>query len=98
VLLPLLGITRNGITTVVYGLVPNYAAPEQRTHALSVSYTVAIGSAALSPSLSGLVADLIGITPAIVVVSLQMLATIPLAFSLKKESVGVICDLSRRGL
>ena len=90
VLLPLLGIALNGVTTVIYGSVPNYAAPERRTHALSVFYTITIGSAALSPPLSGLVGDLIGISSAILVVSLLTLATIPLAFALKKESGGLI--------
>jgi MFS transporter, FSR family, fosmidomycin resistance protein len=88
VLLPLLGIALNGVTTVIYGSVPNYAAPERRTHALSVFYTITIGSAALSPPLSGLLGDLIGISSAILVVSLLTLATIPLAFALKKESGG----------
>jgi hypothetical protein len=46
VVLPLLGITLNGVTTAIYGSVPNYAKPERRTHALSVFYTVTIGSAA----------------------------------------------------
>jgi MFS family permease len=85
VLLPLLGIALNGVTTVIYGSVPNYAAPERRTHALSVFYTVTIGSAALAPPLSGFIGDRIGISSAIVVVSLLTLATIPLAFPLRKE-------------
>jgi MFS family permease len=82
-LLPLLGMVLNGVTTVIYGSVANYAAPERRTHALSVFYTVALGAAAISPPLSGLVGDLIGIPSAIVVVSLLVLATIPLAFLLR---------------
>ncbi|HYS48847.1 MAG TPA: MFS transporter [Xanthobacteraceae bacterium] len=86
VLLPLLGVALNGVTTVIYGSVPNYAAPERRTHALSVFYTLAIGSAALAPPLSGLVGDLIGISGAVVVVSLLTAATIPLAFALKPPS------------
>jgi FSR family fosmidomycin resistance protein-like MFS transporter len=89
VLLPLVGIALNGVTTVTYGSVPSYVAPNQRTHALSVFYTVTIGSAALSPPLSGLVGDFIGISSAILVVSLLTLATIPLAFLLRTESDGV---------
>ena len=85
VLLPLLGVALNGVTTVIYGSVPNYVAPERRTHALSVFYTVAIGAAALSPPLSGLLGDLIGISSALMVVSLLTLATIPLAFPLQKD-------------
>ncbi|MFZ1189468.1 MAG: hypothetical protein WAO16_10860 [Pseudolabrys sp.] len=53
---------------------------------MSVFYTITIGSAALSPPLSGLAGDLIGIPGAIIVVSLLTLANIPLAFVLKRES------------
>jgi MFS transporter, FSR family, fosmidomycin resistance protein len=72
-LLPVLGIALNGVTTVTYGSVPSYAPPERRTHALSVFYTVTIGSAALAPPLSGL---------AVGAIALLTLATIPLAFGL----------------
>jgi MFS transporter, FSR family, fosmidomycin resistance protein len=82
VLLPVLGIALNGVTTVIYGSVPSYAPPERRTHALSVFYTVAIGSGALAPPLSGLLGDLVGIPAAIVTIALLTLATIPLAFGL----------------
>jgi MFS transporter, FSR family, fosmidomycin resistance protein len=84
VLLPLLGVVLNGVTTVIYGSVPDYTAPERRTHALSVFYTLAIGSAAVAPPLSGLVGDLIGISGALIVVALLTLATVPLAFALRK--------------
>ena len=86
VLLPLLGSALNGVTTAIYGSVPNYAKPERRTHALSVFYTVTIGSAALSPPLSGAIGDLIGVPDAIMVVSLMTLVNIPLAFELKKAA------------
>src|SRR5262245_15856891 len=81
-LLPVLGIALNGVTTVTYGSVPSYAPPERRTHALSVFYTVTIGSAALAPPLSGLVGDLVGVPGAIVAIAVLTLATIPLAFGL----------------
>ena len=86
VLLPLLGVVLNGVTTVIYGSVPDYTAPERRTHALSVFYTLAIGSAAVAPPLSGLVGDLIGISGALIVVAMLTLATVPLAFALRKGS------------
>lgn len=44
VMLPFLGLVLNGVTTVIYGSVPNYAAPERRTHLLSVFYTISIGA------------------------------------------------------
>jgi FSR family fosmidomycin resistance protein-like MFS transporter len=81
-LLPLLGVALNGATTVTYGSVPSYAPPERRTHALSVFYTITIGSAALAPPLSGYVGDLLGIPLAIVVIAVMTLATVPLAFGL----------------
>ena len=84
-LLPVLGIALNGATTVIYGSVPSYVAPERRTHALSVFYTVTIGSAALAPPLSGLVGDRMGIPSAIVAAALLTLMTIPLAFWLAEE-------------
>jgi MFS transporter, FSR family, fosmidomycin resistance protein len=79
-LLPLLGVALNGVTTVIYGSVPAYVAPERRTHALSVFYTVTIGSAALAPPISGLLGDAIGIAGAIAAIGVLTLLTIPLAF------------------
>src|SRR5262245_12949583 len=79
-LLPLLGIALNGVTTVIYGSVPAHVAPQRRTHALSVFYTVTIGSAALAPPFSGLVGDLVGIPAAIMAVAVLTVMTIPLAF------------------
>lgn len=83
VLLPFLGIALNGVTTVIYGSVPLYAAPERRTHALSLFYTITIGAAAVAPPVSGLIGDLIGIPSAVVIVSVLTAATIPLGFLLE---------------
>ena len=83
VMLPFLGLVLNGVTTVIYGSVPNYAAPERRTHLLSVFYTISIGAAAGSPPVAGFLSDLIGIPSTIIVVSTLTLATIPFAFLLK---------------
>jgi MFS transporter, FSR family, fosmidomycin resistance protein len=81
-LLPVLGIVLNGVTTVIYGSVPSYVPPERGAHALSVFYTVTIGSAALAPPVSGLLGDLVGIPTAVIIIGLLTLATIPLAFGL----------------
>jgi len=83
VVLPFVGLVLNGVTTVIYGSVPNYAAPERRTHLLSVFYTITIGAAAVSPPVAGFLSDLIGIPGTIIVVSTLTLATIPFAFLLK---------------
>jgi len=81
--LPLIGVALNGVTTVIYGSVPAYAAPERGTHALSVFYTIAIGAAAVAPPFAGFVGDFIGIPATMMIVSALTLATIPLAFLLK---------------
>ena len=86
VVLPVLGIALNGVTTVIYGSVPGYAPPERRAHALSVFYTLSIGAAAMAPPLSGLLGDLLGIRTAVLVVAILTLGTIPLAFFLKDET------------
>jgi MFS family permease len=83
VMLPFVGLVLNGVTTVIYGSVPSYAAPERRTHLLSVFYTISIGAAAVSPPVAGFLSDLIGIPGTIIVVSTLTLATIPFAFLLK---------------
>jgi FSR family fosmidomycin resistance protein-like MFS transporter len=89
VLLPVVGLALNGGTTVIYGSVPSYATPEKRTHALSVFYTATIGSAAISPPLSGLLGDLVGIFNAIVVVVVLTLLTVPVAGLLRNRTVPV---------
>jgi MFS family permease len=83
IVLPLVGLVLNGVTTVIYGSVPSYSAPDRRTHLLSVFYTIAIGAAAIAPPIAGFVSDLIGIPGTLIIVSTMTLATIPLAFLLK---------------
>jgi MFS family permease len=83
VLLPLLGVVLNGVTTVIYGSVPEYSAPGQQTRALSLFYTITIGAAAVAPPVSGLIGDFIGIDRTIVVGAVATLATVPLAFLLR---------------
>ena len=89
VLLPVVGLALNGGTTVIYGSVPSYAAPEKRTHALSVFYTATIGSAAISPPLSGLLGDLVGLFNAIMVIVVLTLLTVPVAGLLRNRTVAV---------
>lgn len=84
VTLPFVGLVLNGVTTVIYGSVPNYVAPERRAHALSVFYTVTIGAAAVAPPVAGYIGDLIGIPGTVVIVSVLALATIAFAFLLKE--------------
>ena len=95
VVLPFVGLVLNGVTTVIYGSVPNYAAPERRTHALSVFYTITIGAAAVAPPAGGLIGDLIGIPSTVVVVSVLTLATIPLRFCSRTRAAWPLSEVAR---
>jgi FSR family fosmidomycin resistance protein-like MFS transporter len=83
VLLPILGVILNGVTTVTYGSVPDLVPPEKRTRAFSVFYTVTLAALAAAPPASGFVGDLIGIHGAVIVVAVLTAATLPLAFLIR---------------
>lgn len=59
-LLPLLGVMLNGTSSVLYGTVPELAAPGREARAFALFYTGTIGSGALSPVLYGVVGDFAG--------------------------------------
>ncbi len=83
VLLPILGVILNGVTTVTYGSVPDLVPPEKRTRAFSVFYTVTLAFLAAAPPASGFVGDLIGIPGAVIVVAVLTAATLPFAFLIR---------------
>ncbi|HMH53629.1 MAG TPA: MFS transporter [Candidatus Acidoferrum sp.] len=81
--LPLLGVALNGTSSVLYGTVADLVLPERRARAYALYYTLSVGASALSPSIFGLVSDAVGPAVALVVVSVVVLITIPLAFLLR---------------
>lgn len=83
--LPLLGVALNGTSSVLYGTVPELAAPGQTERAFAIFYTGVLGSGAVSPVLYGLMSDAIGLTPAVVATGVTSLAIIPLAFILSAQ-------------
>ncbi len=83
VLLPILGVILNGVTTVTYGSVPDLVTPQRRTRAFSIFYTITLGFLAVAPPASGFVGDLIGIPGAVMTVAALTIATAPLAFLIK---------------
>jgi MFS transporter, FSR family, fosmidomycin resistance protein len=83
VLLPILGVILNGVTTVTYGSVPDLVPPEKRTRAFSIFYTVTLAFLAAAPPASGFVGDLIGIPGAVIVVAVLTAATLPFAFLIR---------------
>jgi MFS transporter, FSR family, fosmidomycin resistance protein len=83
-LLPLIGIALNGTSSVLYGSVPDLVEPQWRTRALSIFYTGTIGSGAIAPILFGRLGDLFGVWPALTVVALFALLTLPFAWLLRR--------------
>lgn len=81
--LPLLGVALNGTSSVLYGTVADLVLPERRARAYGLYYTLSVGASALAPFIFGLVSDVVGPAVALVVVSMVVLVTIPLAFILR---------------
>lgn len=82
-LLPAVGLMLNGTSSVLYGTIPEFVAAEKRTHAFAIFYTGGSIAGAGSPFLFGLLGDLIGLSPALVVVGCVALATVPMVWGLK---------------
>jgi MFS transporter, FSR family, fosmidomycin resistance protein len=82
--LPVLGVALNGTSSVLYGTVADLVLPERRARAYGLYYTLSVGASALSPAIFGLVSDAVGPAVALVVVSVVVLITIPLAFVLRQ--------------
>lgn len=81
-LLPILGIGLNGISSSLYGTVADLVAPERRSRAYGLFYTFGLGSSALAPSLYGLLSDLLGIPVTLGIIGFIVLMTIPWSLSL----------------
>jgi MFS family permease len=84
IVLPLIGIALNGTSSVLYGSVPELVEPQWRTRALSIFYTGTIGSGAIAPVLFGRLGDLLGVWPALTLVALFVLLTLPIAWLLRR--------------
>jgi MFS transporter, FSR family, fosmidomycin resistance protein len=85
VLLPAIGVALNGTSSVLYGSVPRMVPAEKRTRAFGVFYTGTIGSGAIAPVFYGLIGDAFGVTVALVVVALLVLATLPLILLIRRQ-------------
>lgn len=84
---PLIGIALNGTSSVLYGSVPELVSEERRQQAFAIFYTLTIGSGAVSPSIYGVVSDVVGIQNAVVIVAIAVLLTIPLTVPLRKKFI-----------
>jgi FSR family fosmidomycin resistance protein-like MFS transporter len=83
-LLPIIGVALNGTSSVLYGTVPDLVTVQQRETAFGVFYTGTIGAGALSPAVYGLLGDAIGLIPAMLLVAVVVLLTLPLAWQLTR--------------
>jgi MFS transporter, FSR family, fosmidomycin resistance protein len=83
-ILPIIGVALNGTSSVLYGTVPELVTAQQRETAFGVFYTGTIGAGALSPALYGLFGDAIGLIPAMLLVAMVVLLTLPLAWQLTR--------------
>ncbi|MGA0565127.1 MFS transporter [Ancylobacter sp. VNQ12] len=82
VLLPLLGLTLNGTSSVLYGTVPELAPADRTERAFAIFYTGVIGSGALTPILFGVLGDQAGAVIATLGTAAAALINLPLALAL----------------
>lgn len=82
VVLPLLGLTLNGTSSVLYGTVPELAPADRTERAFAIFYTGVIGSGALAPLLFGAVGDQAGPVIATLATAIAALVNLPLALAL----------------
>lgn len=78
-LLPILGLALNGTSSVLYGTVAEFVAPERHARAFGLFYTLGSGAGAVGPALYGLASDMLGLSATFVILSVMILMTIPLA-------------------
>ncbi|MQA20311.1 MFS transporter [Rugamonas rivuli] len=79
-MLPLLGLALNGTSSVLYGTVPELAAPGKREQAFAQFYTGTVGGGALAPVLFGRLGDVAGVPAALMALAALLLLTLPLSY------------------
>ena len=85
IVLPLLGIALNGTSSVLYGTVAELVHPERRSRVYGLFYTIGIGAGAVAPPIFGTLSDWTNLSVTLVVLSLIVLAILPLAAALQKS-------------
>jgi FSR family fosmidomycin resistance protein-like MFS transporter len=83
-MLPLLGLALNGTSSVLYGVVPELAAPGKHEQAFALFYTGTIGAGALSPVLFGWLGDTTGVPIALIALAAMLLLTLPLSWRVQR--------------
>ncbi len=83
--LPLLGLALNGTSSVLYGAVPELAAPGRREQAFALFYTGSIGGGAVAPVLFGALGDATSVPLALLALAAMLLLTLPLAWRVQQD-------------
>ena len=83
VFLPVLGVAMNGTSSVLYGTVADFVTSERQARAFGFFYTLVMASAAVAPSLYGIVSDLTSVAATMGIIGVVVLTTIPLAWLLR---------------
>ena len=81
-LLPL-GIALNGTSSVLYATVADLVTADRRSRAYGLFYTISIGASSIGPTVYGFVGDAFGAGTTMLLVSVIVLATIPLCLLLR---------------
>ena len=82
-LMPVLGIMLNGTSSVLYGTVPELTPSGHEARAFGFFYTVTIGADAIAPTLYGGVADAIGLSGTVLLITVVVLLILPLLAALR---------------
>lgn len=82
-LLPVVGFGLNGTSSVLYGSVAEFVAPERHARGFGLFYSLVTVGSAVSPLLFGVVSDRFNIEVTVVALGLVALLTIPLVVRLR---------------
>lgn len=85
IVLPLLGVVLNGTSSVLYGTVSEFVAPERQARAFGLFYTLGSVAGAIGPTLYGIISDTLGLKIAFGILGAMIFATLPLAHLLRRS-------------
>lgn len=85
IVLPVLGVVLNGTSSVLYGTVSEFVAPERQTRAFGLFYTLGSVAGTIGPTLYGILSDALGLKIAFVILGAMIFATLPLAHLLRRS-------------
>ena len=85
VFLPILGAALNGTSSVFYGTVADFVAPQRLGRIFGLFYTFVIAGGAMAPLIFGNISDRFDVRFTVMAIGATALLTLPLALSLRKS-------------